>query len=83
VTFGPWSPALIDAVERGKQLRSLQALAAVFCGSASPLVVALRQAECNASALPRAAELLDRMPSLTRRKMLATFGAVTWPREHR
>ncbi len=76
--FGPWSPA-VDAAERQRQLRCLAGLAAVYCGSASELVQALRDAELDPGVLPHAAAVLDCMPSLARRRMLSTFGAVTWP----
>jgi hypothetical protein len=76
--FGPWV-AGIDAVERAKQFRSLAALAAAFCGSGSELALALRAAEQDLIAAPRALELLGKMPALTRRRMLSVFGAVTWP----
>jgi hypothetical protein len=82
VTYGPFVDG-IDPSERAKQLRALQALAAVYLGSANPLVATLRQAEHDSGALPHAAELLDRVPSLTRRRILSTFGAVTWPRRGR
>ena len=83
MTYGPWSPGLCDEVERGKQLRSLQALAAVYLGSTSPLIAALREAEHDGNALVQAGALLDRVPSLTRRRMFSTFATVTWPPSRR
>jgi hypothetical protein len=80
--FGPWSPGL-DSMERLAQLRCLAGLAAGFVGSGNPLVAALRAAERDGETAARALELLDRVPSLTRRRLLATFGAVTWPRHCR
>lgn len=77
--YGPFVRDL-DPQERARQLRCLQGLAAVYLGSTSPLIAALRRAETDSAALPQAAELLDYAPSLTRRKMLSVFGAVTWPR---
>src|ERR1700724_2980887 len=56
--FGPWLRALGDC-ERCAQLRSLAALAAVFVGSANPLVTALRRAEQDDSELARAFALLE------------------------
>jgi hypothetical protein len=76
--FGPWSPGL-ESVERVAQRRCLAGLAAVFLGSGHPLIVELRAAERDSDAVARALELLDRVPSLTRRRMLSVFGAVTWP----
>jgi len=75
--LGPWSPG-IAPVERVAQLRSLAALAAVFTGSLHPLVTELRAAETNHAAAGRALALLDALPSLTRRRLIATFGAVTF-----
>jgi hypothetical protein len=43
------------------------------------LALALRAIEQDLIAAPRALELLDKMPALTRRRMLSVFGAVTWP----
>jgi hypothetical protein len=68
--FGPWGPG-IDAAERAKQFRSLAVLAAAFCGSGSEWVLALRAAEQDPIAAPRALELLDKMPALMRRPMLS------------
>ncbi len=59
------------------------ALAAVFAGLDSPLVGALRAAEQDHAAAGEALALLDRLPTLRRRRLLATFGAVTWPRPRR
>jgi hypothetical protein len=62
------------------QLRCLAGLAAFLVGSAHPLVAALRAAERETDAAWRALAMLDGLPSLTRRRLFATFGAVTWPR---
>jgi len=76
-TFGPWVRN-IDPDERAKQFRSLSALAAVFLGSGHELVGELRAAETDPEAAARALQLLDHVPSLTRRRLLSTFGSVTW-----
>jgi hypothetical protein len=76
--FGPWVVGIAPA-ERIAQLRALAALAAVFLGSAHPLVEMLRAAERDDDAAAQALALLDRVPSLTGRRMLATFCRVTWP----
>jgi class 3 adenylate cyclase len=83
VTYGPWSPSLHDEVERGKQLRSLQALVAVYMGSTSPLIAQLREAEANPGALMAASEVLDKVPSLKQRNILTTFAAITWPKRRK
>jgi len=46
LSYGLWSPT-INQAERGKQLRSLSALAAVYCGSSHPIVAELRAAEVD------------------------------------
>jgi hypothetical protein len=73
--FGPWLRALGDC-ERCVQLRSLAALAAVLVGSSNPLVTALRCAERDDDALARAYALLEALPSLPKRRLLATYQAV-------
>jgi hypothetical protein len=75
--FGPWSPD-VDPAERIAQLRSLAALGAVSVGSSHPLVAELRAAETNHAAAGRALALLDALPSLTRRRLLATFSTSTF-----
>jgi len=77
--FGPFLPHL-ERVEKVAQFRSLATSAAAFLGSGHPLVAALRQAETDDAAADKALALLDATPTLTRRKMLSVFGAVTWPR---
>jgi hypothetical protein len=75
--LGPWSPG-IAPVERVAQLRSLAALAAVFTSSLHPLVTELRKADTDPDAAERALALLDGLPSLTRRRLISTFGTVTF-----
>jgi hypothetical protein len=75
--FGPWSPG-VAPVERTAQSRSLAALAAVLVGSGHPLVAELRAAETDRDAAERALALLDALPGLTRRRLVATFGVVTY-----
>lgn len=84
MSWGPWSPGIVDDVERGKQFRSLQALTAIFFGSGHTLVGELRDAEHgDAYASQRALNLINCLPSRSRRKMLSVFGAITWPRPKR
>jgi hypothetical protein len=75
--LGSWSPN-VNPVERTAQLRSLAALAAVFVGSNHRLIAELRAAETDRDAAERALALLDVLPSLTRRRLIATFGAMTF-----
>jgi len=79
MSFGPFTAGL-DPVERIAQLRCLAGLVATHYGSAHPLIATLRDAEVNGDALQYAAAQLDSFPALTRRRLLSTFGAVTWPR---
>jgi hypothetical protein len=79
VTFGPWAPG-VEADERRRQFRCMAALAAAFTGSQSALVAAMREAERDDNAAGRALELLNDLPALTRRRIVSTFGGVTWPR---
>jgi hypothetical protein len=50
--------------------------APVFVGSGNPLVMALRYAEQDNSGLNRAYMLLEALPSIPKRRMLATYFAV-------
>jgi hypothetical protein len=58
----------------------LACLSAAFFGASHPLVTELRAAETDVEAAALALALLDSTPTLTRRRMLSVFGAVTWPR---
>jgi hypothetical protein len=73
--FGPWLRTVSDP-EWCAQLRSLAALAAVFVGSANPLVTTLRRAERDDDALARAYTLLEALPSIPKRRLLSTYLAV-------
>jgi hypothetical protein len=77
--FGPFRPD-VDAVEKIAMFRSLACLSAAFFGTGHPLVTELRAAETDPDAAARALALLDRTPTLTRRRMLSVFMRVTWPR---
>ena len=78
MNYGPWSPTRRGHDERKAQLRSLAALAAAYLGSDHHLVAELRAAETDAMAFVRAQELVDVLPSLTRRRLLSTFSAITF-----
>jgi hypothetical protein len=79
MTFGPWSPTC-DRIERGKQLRSLQAILACHHGSDHPLIARLRAAERDAMAYVDALTEFEQLPPLHRRRVLTTFSMITWPR---
>jgi hypothetical protein len=76
--FGPWTAGDLSPIERAAQLRLLAGVAACFVGSANPVVTTLRRAEHDDDAKAQALALLNGIPSLTRRKIISTFGAVMW-----
>jgi hypothetical protein len=80
--FGPWLPGIPEA-ERRAALRALAALVAVFAGSDDPAVAALRHAEADAGALDQALEAFDRLPSLWRRRVIASYAKLMSPRPKR
>lgn len=76
--FGPWA-ANLDPAERLARLRSLRALVQIFAGPQSPLAQALARAEVDQSdeAAMAAWEALMTMPSLRRRRILASLATLT------
>jgi hypothetical protein len=82
MSYGPWSPT-VDQIERGKQLRCMAGLARVYLGPEHELPGLLRQAETDDAAFARAGQLVEALPARTRRMLLGTFSAVTWPRQPR
>jgi len=76
-TWGPWAPNIPPA-ERVARFRALRALVRVLTGP-GPLVVALARAETDPAAADEAAALLSRLPSLSRRRVLATYAALSRP----
>ncbi len=83
MTWGPWSPGLADEIERWRQLCRLQGVAACLLGSQHPLISALRAAEGDGEALDAARVMFDQLPALPKRRIMATFYAVTWPTKKR
>jgi hypothetical protein len=73
--FGPWAVGL-EAGERLARTRAMRALAGVFCHHHRKFVDALRAAETDPAALADALRLLDELPALNRRRLLASYGAV-------
>jgi hypothetical protein len=68
----------IDEGERRARLRSMRALVLTFCGPAHPLGAALRAAEAgDAETLADALAEIDRLPALTRRRLLSTFALLS------
>jgi hypothetical protein len=79
IPFGPWVVG-VDELERRAGLRALAALVAVYCGSDNPVVSALRCAESDIAASDQALAAFDRLPSLWRRRVIAAYAAVMYPR---
>jgi N6-adenosine-specific RNA methylase IME4 len=73
-----FSPAC-PAAERVPQLRTLRAIAHMTLGHCHALVDLLRRAETDNIAFGRAEEVIDQLPALHRRRLLASFSAITWP----
>lgn len=77
--YGPWRPG-IDAAERRARLRSLRALAGIIAGfRADPLVGFLLAAETDDDALDLAADALDDLEPLDRRRILASYASRAAP----
>jgi hypothetical protein len=76
--FGPWVPDL-DPAERLARIRGLRALVQIFGGPDHPLGEALARAEVDPSdeAAIAAWDALMTMPSLKRRRILASLATLT------
>jgi hypothetical protein len=71
--FGPWQRD-INPVERRARCRALAALGGVFAHQHRDFQDALVVAEGgDVAALRRASELLDKLPALNRRRLLASY----------
>jgi hypothetical protein len=76
--FGPWRDDL-PADERKARVRELRALAHLLAPN-SPLIAALTAAEAgDQTALDAALDEIDRLPALTRRRLLASYAALSRP----
>lgn len=73
--FGPWA-ANLDHAERLARTRAMRALANVFAHRHPQFVEALRAGETDPTALDQALQLLNELPALNRRRLLASYGAV-------
>jgi hypothetical protein len=80
MSWGPFSPTC-HREERVPQLRTLAAIAYLRLGPHHPLVAELQAAETDAMSFVKAQELVDGLPSLTRRQLLATFSAITFRKQ--
>lgn len=76
--FGPWAGAL-DPVERVARLRCMRALAAVHVGFDHELTRALAEGERSRAAATRALVVLEALPALPRRRILASFALLHRP----
>lgn len=79
MSWGPWSPTC-HREERPLQLRTLRTIAYLRLGPDHPLIAELRAAETDAMSFVKAQDLIEALPALTRRRLLATFSAITWPK---
>jgi len=70
----------IAEVERVAGLRAIAALVCVHCGSDHPAVDLLRRAEADVGAADQALIELDRLPSLWRRRVIASYARLMRPR---
>ena len=74
--FGPWAPGL-DQAELRARLRSFRAIARLTAGPrATVLVDLLAKAEQDPAALVPAADALDRLEPVDRRRILASYAAL-------
>jgi len=80
--FGPWVPGLSDG-ERQARWRSLAALAMVFLGPLHPLVRTCVAAEGDPVAADTAWAILEGLPALRKRRLLATYAALSTPKMRR
>jgi hypothetical protein len=76
INFGPWADG-IDVAERVARLRALRAFAMVWARPQQDFISALARAESDPAALATAAALLNEIPALPRRRMLASYGALS------
>jgi hypothetical protein len=70
---------LLDGVpeaERMARCRELRALSLVYLGLHHPVTIALAAAVTDPAATDRALTVLDALPALRRRRLLASYGAL-------
>jgi hypothetical protein len=75
---------LLDGVpeaERMARCRELRALSLVYLGPRHPVTIALAAAVADPAATDRALTVLDALPALRRRRLLASYGALLWTKE--
>jgi hypothetical protein len=62
--------------ERTARCRELRALSLVYLGPHHPVTIALAAAVTDPAATDRALTVLDALPALRRRRLLASYGAL-------
>jgi hypothetical protein len=67
----------VDAAERFARLRELRALVALYAGWDSQAKAAFDAALTDESAVAAALEAIARLPAMTRRRLLSSYGALT------
>jgi hypothetical protein len=69
-----------DPIDRAGEVGRICGISAMLVGSRHSLICVLRAAERDNKALARAPDLIDALPTLRRRKLIATYGATQWAR---
>jgi hypothetical protein len=72
-----------DPIDRAGRVGRVCGIATLLLGSNHPLIAVLRAAERDDQALARALDLIDALPTLTRRKLIASYGATQWAQSRR
>jgi hypothetical protein len=67
-----------DPIDRAGQVGRVCGIAAMLLRSCHPIVPLLRRAERDDVALARALDMIDALPTMTRRRLIATYGATQW-----
>jgi hypothetical protein len=78
MSWGPWSVGCKGYDERKAQLRSLAAIVHLQLGPRHPLIDALHHAELDGMKFVEAFDEVERLPALHRRRLIATFCAITF-----
>ena len=78
MTFGPWSPSC-EPAERMARLRAMRAMALLLARPHASFIRALELGESNPTSLSEALALLEQLPALTRRRLLASYARLARP----
>jgi hypothetical protein len=74
--FGPDLQA--DPIDRAGQVGRVCGIVVMLLGSRHHLVALLRRAERDERALAKALDIIEVLPTLTRRRLIASYGATEW-----